>query len=63
GRKIRDAEMNKIPFMFIVGEKEIESGSVSIRKHGEGDIGTYSMKDLILFMDKEIEKSLSLENS
>ena len=63
GRKIRDAEMNKIPFMFIVGEKEIESGSVSIRKHGEGDIGTYSMKDLILFMDKEIEKSLSSENS
>ena len=59
GRKIRDAEMNKIPFMFIVGEKEIESGSVSIRKHGEGDIGTYSMKDLILFMDKEIEKSLT----
>lgn len=58
GRKIRDAEMNKIPFMFIVGEKEEESDSVSIRKQGDGDLGTYTRKDLLSFMDQEIEKSL-----
>ncbi len=59
GRKIRDAEMNKIPFMFIVGEKEEESDSVSIRKQGDGDLGAYTRKDLLSFMDQEIENSLS----
>ena len=58
GRKIRDAEVSKIPFMFIVGEKEAESSLVSIRMQGEGDKGTYNLDDLIIFMDKEIEKSL-----
>ena len=59
GRKIRDAEINKIPFMFIVGEKEKESGTVSIRKQGEGDLGSYNLKGLIEFMDNELEKSLT----
>jgi len=58
GRKIRDAELDKIPFMFIVGEKEAESGSVSIRKQGEGDLGSFKLKDLIVFMQTELEKSL-----
>jgi len=40
GRKIRDAEVKKIPYMLIVGEKEIESGTVSVRKHGSADIGS-----------------------
>ena len=61
GRKIRDAEVSKIPFMFIVGEKEAESGSVSIRKHGEGDLGAFTQQNLISFMEKEIEKSLTPE--
>jgi len=39
-RKIRDAEEQKVPYMFIVGQKEIDEGTVSVRKHGEGDIGT-----------------------
>ena len=59
GRKIRDAELDKIPFMFIVGEKEAESGSVSIRKQGEGDLGSFKLKDLIVFMQTELEKSLN----
>lgn len=59
GRKIRDAEMAKIPYMMIVGEKEADSGSVSIRKQGEGDIGTFAEVELVSFMDKEIEKSLT----
>ena len=40
GRKIRDAEITKIPFMLIVGEKEQEGGEVSVRQHGEGDVGS-----------------------
>jgi len=40
GRKIRDAEVKKIPYMLIVGEKEAEGGTVSVRKHGTGDLGT-----------------------
>lgn len=40
GRKIRDNEMRRIPYMLIVGEKEVENGEVSVRKQGEGDKGT-----------------------
>ncbi|OWP63035.1 threonine--tRNA ligase [Hymenobacter amundsenii] len=40
GRKIRDAEVSKVPYMLIVGEKEQENGIVSVRKHGEGDVGS-----------------------
>jgi threonyl-tRNA synthetase len=39
GRKIRDAEVRKVPFMLVVGEKEQESQTVSVRRHGEGDLG------------------------
>jgi threonyl-tRNA synthetase len=40
GRKIRDAELAKVPYMLVVGDREAESGSVSVRRHGEGDQGT-----------------------
>lgn len=58
GRKIRDAEVNKIPFMVIVGEKEEETGTVSVRKHGEGDIGTFTIEEFISFIKKEENKTL-----
>ena len=58
GRKIRDAEVSKIPFMLIVGEKEENDGTVSVRRHGEGDKGTYSIEDFIALMNKEIEKTV-----
>lgn len=45
GRKIRDAEVKKVPFMLIVGEKEQEEGTVSIRKKGEGDLGSKTISD------------------
>lgn len=45
GRKIRDAEVAKFPFMLIVGEKEAESRSISVRRHGHGDLGTMPMDD------------------
>jgi threonyl-tRNA synthetase len=40
GRKIRDAELAKLPFMLIIGEKEAEAGTVAVREHGQGDLGT-----------------------
>ena len=45
GRKIRDAEIKKIPYMLIIGEKEMSDGMVSVRKHGEGDLGSMSMQE------------------
>jgi threonyl-tRNA synthetase len=53
GRKIRDAEVKKIPYMLIIGEKEVEDGTVSVRKHGEGDLGSMTIKD---FQDKLIKE-------
>jgi threonyl-tRNA synthetase len=58
GRKIRDAEVSKIPFMVIVGEKEEETGTVSVRKHGEGDIGTFTIEEFVAFIKTEKEKTL-----
>ncbi|MCL7987934.1 threonine--tRNA ligase [Sphingobacterium sp. lm-10] len=51
GRKIRDAEMKKLPYMLIIGDKEIESGTVSVRKHGSVDLGSMTseaFKDLLI---------------
>ena len=58
GRKIRDAEVSKVPMMLIVGEKEAESGRVSVRKHGEGDIGNMSLEEFIAYFGEESKKSL-----
>jgi len=63
GRKIRDAEVNKIPFMIIVGEKEEQDGTVSVRKHGEGDLGTYTIDDFVSLIKNEIKKTLVTFNS
>lgn len=61
GRKIRDAEVKKIPIMLIVGEKEAEERQVSIRKHGQGDQGSMSIEDFISYFAKEKAASLSGE--
>ena len=58
GRKIRDAEVKKIPIMLIAGEKEQEQGMVSVRRHGEGDIGTMAVNDFVEFFAKEKRASL-----
>jgi len=47
GKKIRDAEVSKIPFMLIVGEKEAENQQISVRKHKEGDRGTMSLDEFV----------------
>jgi len=54
GRKIRDAEVKKIPFMLIVGEKEEAEGSVSVRRHGVGDLGSFTIEAFIDMINKEI---------
>ncbi|WP_413531477.1 threonine--tRNA ligase [Empedobacter brevis] len=55
GKKIRDAEINKIPFMLIIGEKEAENGTVSVRRHGEGDLGEMTIPAFIDFMKEQIK--------
>ncbi len=58
GRKIRDAEVSKIPFMVIVGEKEEETNTISVRKHGEGDLGSFTIEEFVAFIKTEEEKTL-----
>ncbi|MFV0531715.1 MAG: threonine--tRNA ligase [Flavobacteriales bacterium] len=53
GKKIRDCEANKIPYMIIVGEQEVETNSISVRKHKEGDLGSMSLEDFINKIHKE----------
>ncbi|MDO3625339.1 threonine--tRNA ligase [Mucilaginibacter sp. BT774] len=54
GRKIRDAEVKKIPYMLIVGEKEAAEGLVSVRKHGQGDLGSMTIEEFKQQIIKEI---------
>ncbi|MDP1726775.1 MAG: threonine--tRNA ligase [Bacteroidota bacterium] len=54
GKKIRDAELKKIPFMLVVGEHEMQEDSVSVRKHGEGDIGKMSTEEFINFFNNQL---------
>jgi threonyl-tRNA synthetase len=58
GKKIRDAELMKIPYMLVVGEREEAEGTVSVRKHGEGDLGPRKIEDFISFINDQIEKEL-----
>ncbi len=57
-KKIRDAEMKKIPYMLIIGAKEEEDNTVSVRRHGKGDLGSFNMKDFIDLFHREIETEL-----
>ncbi len=54
GRKIRDNENNRIPFMLIVGEKEVDAGGVAVRIQGEGDKGTMSVEEFIAFFKEQL---------
>lgn len=56
GRKIRDAEVKKVPFMLICGEKESDGKTLSVRKHKEGDIGTMSWEEFEELFKRELEK-------
>jgi len=54
GRKIRDAEMKKIPIMLIIGEKEQDSNEVSVRVHGEGDAGSMKLEDFVTYFKQKL---------
>jgi threonyl-tRNA synthetase len=58
GKKIREAEMNKIPYMLIVGEQEENDGTVSVRKHSEGDLGTMSISEFSNMLQAEVKKDI-----
>jgi threonyl-tRNA synthetase len=59
GKKIRDAEISKVPMMLIVGEKEVESGGVSVRIQADGDKGLFVKDDFVAFFNEEIKKSFN----
>jgi threonyl-tRNA synthetase len=56
GKKIREAEMRHVPYMLIVGEKEMNENTVSVRRRGQGDIGTSSVESLIKIIQNQIEE-------
>ncbi|MCL4135676.1 UNVERIFIED_CONTAM: hypothetical protein GTU68_040179 [Idotea baltica] len=56
GKKIRDAEVSKVPYMLVIGEKEVEAKEVAIRKHGEGDQGKMSIPDFLTFIKQKLEE-------
>ncbi len=58
GKKIREAEMSKIPFMLIVGDQEAENNSLSIRRHGGEDLGSISVETFAEIVNKEINSTL-----
>ena len=59
GKKIRDAELSKYPFMLIVGEKEAESNSISVRQRGKGDLGALSPESFASLVQNEMERELA----
>ncbi len=58
GKKIRDAEVTKIPYMLVIGEKEVAENKLSIRKHGEGDLGSVTVEEFVSLFKKEIAQAL-----
>ena len=56
GKKIRDAELKKIPFMIVVGENEENDGTISVRRRGEGDLGVMKIEDFVSYF-KEASKT------
>lgn len=54
GYKIREAQLEKIPYMLVVGENEVQSGSVSVRKRGQGDLGAQSLESVTAMIQEEI---------
>lgn len=59
GRKIRDAEVKKVPFMLVVGEKEMAEGMVAVRKHGHGDVGSMNIRNFKEMFQHEVNKEIN----
>ena len=60
GKKIRDSELKKHPYMLIIGEKEYNENKVSVRRHGEGDLGSFSLAEFTQLVNNEINKGLGI---
>jgi len=63
GKKIRDNEINKIPYMLVVGEKEEAEGKVAVREHGKGDIGVMTIEEFAKLINTTIENDFKNKNS
>jgi threonyl-tRNA synthetase len=61
GKKIRDTELKRVPYMLVLGEKEAENDQVSVRKQGEGDKGSFSIADFATMINDEVRIQLSSE--
>ena len=59
GKKIRENELKRIPYLLIVGEKEAESGTVSVRKQGGVNVGTLAIDDFVKMIKDEINQQLN----
>ena len=59
GRKIRDNELKRIPYLLVVGEKEMEDNSVSVRRQGKGDMGKMTVEGFVTHIENEIKQELS----
>ena len=59
GKKIREAQVQKVPFMLIIGEKEAESGTVAVRQRHGGDLGAMTLDDFISRMQKDIDEKVN----
>jgi threonyl-tRNA synthetase len=55
GKKIRDTELMKVPYMFVIGEKEVNENKVSVRRQGKGDMGQFAVSEIIATLTSEIE--------
>jgi threonyl-tRNA synthetase len=55
GRKVRDAEVDKVPLMLVVGRREAEAGQVAVRRHGAGDQGAMSVEEFIHATLREVQ--------
>jgi threonyl-tRNA synthetase len=60
GKKIRDNELKRIPYLLIVGEKEVENGTIAVRKQGEGDKGAMKVDEFVSFIKEEIKKEIAV---
>jgi threonyl-tRNA synthetase len=63
GKKIRDSELKRIPYLLIVGEKEQENGTISVRRQGEGDKGEMSLDEFAQFIQSEVKRQFEAKNT
>jgi threonyl-tRNA synthetase len=59
GKKIRDNELKRIPYLLVIGEKEVENGTIAVRKQGEGDKGSMKIEEFVSFINSEIKKEIA----